>query len=90
MAVGSQQYAITTTASIIASVPAGPFTGPVGAVVIYPDATNEVYVGGANVSATNGLKILHGTAIGPVIPLFPGDVLYAVTASTATVGVLQT
>lgn len=91
MAVGSAQYTITSTASVIASAPAGPFTGPVGAVVILPDATTDVYLGGSNVSSTNGLKAAHGTALVAPITLFPGDVLYAVVATgTATVSVLQT
>jgi hypothetical protein len=91
MSVGSQQYAIGSTASIIATAPTEiGVTGPVGAVMLLPDPANTVYIGGSNVSATKGLTIATGTALIGPIPLFSGDVLYAVTASTATLGVLQT
>jgi len=92
MAVGSQQYAITSTASIVASVPAGDVpTGPAGTVWLLADASNDVFIGGKGVTSSNGFKILH-TITSPIGPftLFAGDVLYAVTASTATLTVLQT
>lgn len=90
MAVGSQQYAITSTPAVIAAAPAGPQTGPAGAVWLLPDASADVYLGGEDVSSDTGFALPSGTdPVGP-IPLFSGDVLYAVTADTATVGVLQT
>lgn len=90
MSVGSQQYAVTGTASVIASVP--PLTGSVGggqvgAVIVTTSA--NVFLGGANVTSTNGLGITS-TSAPLTVPLFPGDVLYAVAATTATVSVLQT
>lgn len=92
MAVGSAQVAVTSTAQVIASIPAGSATGPAGAVMILPDTAADVYIGGVGVTSSNGLKVIHATTpvLLPPIPLFAGDVLYAVTASTATIGVLQT
>lgn len=90
MAVGSNQVAVTSSRVVIASGPPISNSGAVGSVWLIPDAANEVYIGGPNVATTNGFKILHGTTpFGPV-PLYAGDVLYAVTATTATLGVLQT
>jgi hypothetical protein len=90
MAVGSQQYAITSAAAVIAATPSGTFIGPGGAVWLTPDSTNDVFIGGTGVTVSTGFKILHGTAqVGP-FTLYSGDVLYAVTATTATLGVLQT
>lgn len=91
MAVGSQQYAVSTSAVLIGSAPASAHVGPVGALLVLADATTDAYVGGANVSSTNGLKITHAVTAPVPITLFPGDSVYAVTASsTATLGVLQT
>lgn len=91
MAVGSQQYAVTGTASVIASAPGGTLpgagVGPSASLVV--TTTADIYLGGSNVSSTNGLKVSSTTAPFP-IPLYPGDVLYAVAATTATVSVLQT
>lgn len=90
MAVGSNQVAVTGTRQVIASGPAVSNSGAVGSVWLIPDAANEVYIGGANVTTANGFKILHGTTPFGPIPLYAGDALYAVTATTATLGVLQT
>lgn len=91
MAVGSQQYAVTGTASIIASAPGdalpGAAGGPVAQVVVA--TTADIFLGGSNVSSSNGLKVSSTTAPFP-ITLFPGDILYAVASTTATVSVLQT
>lgn len=91
MAVGAQQYAVTGTPSVIAVAPGaslpGSAAGPVGNVFVATSA--NAYLGGANVSSTTGLAITSTSA--PLsIPLYPGDVLYAVAATTATVSVLQT
>jgi len=90
MSVGSAQYAVSTSAVLIASAPAGPSAGPVGAVWVLPDVTNDIYLGGSNVTTSNGLKVLHSTTpFGPVT-LFAGDNLYAIAGSSSTVSVLQT
>lgn len=90
MTVGSGQVAVTGTRQVIASAPTVSNSGAVGSVWLYPDAANEVYIGGSNVSTTNGFKILHGTVPAGPFTLYAGDVLYAITATTATLGVLQT
>jgi len=90
MAVGSGQVAVTSTPTVIASAPPGSQVGPAAAVWLLPDAAADVYLGGSNVSSSNGLKLLHSTTLFGPITLFRGDVLYAVTATTATVSVLQT
>lgn len=89
MAVGSQQYSVTSaTAVLIASVP--PVTGSLGyqtaSVVVATSAA--VLLGGSNVSTANGLSVASGPL---TVALFPGDNLYAIASSTtATVSVLQT
>jgi len=91
MAVGSQQYSVSTTAVLIGSVPASPQPGPVGALLVLADATTDAYVGGVGVTSTNGMKVTHAVSAPVPITLYPGDAVYAITASgTATLGVLQT
>jgi hypothetical protein len=91
MTVGSQQYSVSTTAVLIGSAPASSQVGPVGALLVLADATVDAYVGGANVSSTNGMKVTHAVTAPVPITLYPGDTVYAITASgTATLGVLQT
>lgn len=90
MPVGSAQVSVGTGATLLASVPASTVPGQVGAVLLFADATKEVYLGGANVSTTNGLTLTHGLTAPFVVPLFPGDVLYGcVSSGSGTVGVLQ-
>lgn len=91
MAVGSQQYAVTGTASVVAVAPEPALAGTAGQAVAQVVVTTsaDIYLGGSNVSASNGLKVQSTTAPLPVL-LFPGDTLYAVAATTATVSVLQT
>lgn len=93
MAVGSNQVSVGTSATLLASVPAGAGGGSPaqsGAVLLYPDATTDVFLGGANVSTTNGLKLKAAGTVPVTVPLFAGDVLYGIVATgTATVGVLQ-
>jgi hypothetical protein len=92
MAVGSQQYAVTGTASIIAAGPGDALPGtsqPLASASVTVTTTANAFLGGSNVTSANGLPIT--SAMAPLtIPLFPGDVLYAVASTTATVNVLQT
>jgi hypothetical protein len=93
VAVGSQQYALTSTASVIASAPGDALPGgtPVAsAQVTIGIPTANIYLGGVNVSSTNGLLVASTNTVPFSVNLYPGDVLYAVTATTATVSVLQT
>lgn len=86
--IGSQQYTVTTTAAPIAS-----FNGQGNSeatVWITNTSATPVYLGGANVTSSNGYPYTKQNEPFGLI-LHVGDVLYAVTASsTATVGVLQT
>ena len=52
-------------------------------------ASADIYVGGDDVDSTDGFKVA-GTSGTLSVTLLPGDVLYAVTASTGTVNVLRT
>jgi hypothetical protein len=91
MSAGSQQYTTSTsTATLIASVPADTVRESAGWVYIQnTDMTNAVYVGGSNVSSSNGVSIAHGTGL-PVF-LFSGNSLYVIAAAgTPVVAVLQT
>jgi hypothetical protein len=92
MTVGSQQYSITSTRSVIAQAPAGTaMGGPAGAVLVANTTGSAVtaYLGGDNVSSSNGYALAQNATVS--ITLYPGDVLYAITASsTATLSVLQT
>jgi hypothetical protein len=92
MTVGSNQVAVGTLATLLASVPATVGApGQAGAVELYPDASVDVFLGGAAVTATTGLKLKAGGTVPVTVPLFPGDTLFGVVATgTATVGVLQT
>lgn len=92
MAVGSQQYTVTTTAVLIASAPpttGSPGFGQVGSVVVNNTGAT-VYLGGSNVSATNGLAVATSATTYFTIALFPGDNIYAICATSSVVSVLQT
>jgi hypothetical protein len=92
---GSQQYSVTsTTAVLLASAPGSgsPNTinpGPVGWFYLANSSAGSVYVGGSNVTTSNGaLVAASGTFTGF---LFTGDAIYAIASSTtSTVSVLQT
>ena len=95
MAVGSSQVAVGAGAPVLlASVPAEATNeGPLAAVTLLPDTVTDVFLGGANVTAATGVKLLHlaTPTLQPPIPLFAGDALYAIAGSgSATIGVLQT
>lgn len=91
---GSQQYSVTSATAVPVAaapgsgVPQATIPGPVGWFYI-ANGANAVYLGGANVSTSNGaLVAANGTFTGF---LYPGDVIYAIASSTtSTVTVLQT
>jgi hypothetical protein len=88
---GSAQVSVGASApALLASAGTAGYPSQAGSVLILPDATTDVYLGGPGVSSATGFKLAHATS--PLtVPLFPGDALYAVTSSsTATIGVLQT
>jgi hypothetical protein len=88
--VGSQQFSVTSTRSVIAQTPAGSATGPAGVVLVANTTGSAVtaYLGGDNVSSSNGYPLAQNAST--TVYLWPGDALYAATASsTATLSVLQ-
>lgn len=90
MSLGSNQVTVGAQAVVLASVPTSTVPG-LTYVLLLADATVDVYLGGAAVSSTTGLKLTHAITTPITVPLAPGDVLYGVTGSgSATVGVLQT
>jgi hypothetical protein len=87
----SQQYAIGATAVPIASAPAeaNVVPGPTAWFSLSNGSGGSIYLGGANVSSSNGYPMALSTALTGY--LFPGDVLYAVQNSGAsTVSILVT
>lgn len=89
MAVGSYQVTVgSSTAVLLAQAPAGG-SGPVASVFISNGSGAAIFLGGAHVTSSNGASLAASTAI--TLWLFPGDALYAITASsTSSVGVIQT
>jgi hypothetical protein len=91
MSAGSQQYTTSTsTATLIASVPADTVREVAGWVyILNTDSTNAIYVGGSIVSSSIGVSVTHGNSLS--VSLFSGNSLYAIAAAgTPVVAVLQT
>lgn len=90
MTVGSSQQSVGSGApTLLASVPQTAAPGPAASVFISNGSGAVVYLGGSNVSSTNGAAMAVSTQI--TLTLFPGDALYAITASgSSTVSVVQT
>jgi len=90
MAVGSNQVTVGSSTPVLLAQAAVSFApGPVASVLISNGSGAAIFLGGSGVTASNGSQLAASTAI--TLWLFPGDSLYAVTASsTSTVGVLQT
>jgi hypothetical protein len=90
VAVGSQQYAITTAAAVIAQAPTVPNAGPVGAVLVTNMTGSAVtaYLGGSRVTTSTGYPLAQNASV--AVTLYSGDTLYAISGSTATLAVLQT
>lgn len=90
MAVGSNQYTVSTAAVLVAAVPASQgSSGAVSSVYLANTGAVTVYLGGVNVSSSNGAAVAANGTL--TLSLFSGDQLYAVTASSSsTLTVLQT
>jgi hypothetical protein len=89
MAVGSNQYTVGTAAVLLAQAPHTSASGPVGNVLVANGSGTAVLLGGANVASGTGYSL--ATSSSANIPLYSGDALYGITASsTSTVSVLQT
>ncbi len=85
----SAQYAVGTAPTLLAAAPAGVTAGPVGWSYLSNGSGGTVYLGGPNVTSSNGAPLAASTTL-PAF-LFAGDSVYGCTASgTSTVGVLQT
>jgi hypothetical protein len=74
---GGGQFVITTTPTVIASSPPLASRHLTGTFTI-TSATGTVYLGGQNVSATNGAAV-SSTPL--TVPLFSGDQVYAASGS---------
>jgi hypothetical protein len=85
---GCQQYTVTSAPQLIIAAPAGATIAPVGWFYVANGAA-AVYLGGdGTVSSTTGaLVAINGTFTGF---LFPGDQIWAYSAGSSTVTVLQT
>ncbi len=93
MAVGSQQYTVGTTAVLIAASPVASAQGVVGvaaANVVINNTGAVAYLGGSNVTASNGLPVPTSASTFITVTLYPGDQLYAYCATSTVVSVLQT
>jgi hypothetical protein len=89
MAVGSNQYTVGTAAVLLAQAPSGSASGPVANVLVANGSGTAVLLGGARVASGTGYSLATSSSVS--IPLYSGDVLYGITASsTSTVSVLQT
>jgi hypothetical protein len=85
----SAQYPVGTAPTLLASAPASGVVGPTGWMYLVNGSGGTIYLGAAGVTSTNGAPVAASTSFTGY--LFPGDVVYAVTASgTSTVSVLQT
>jgi hypothetical protein len=86
---GSQQYAIGTAPSLVASAPAGSVPGPTGWFWAVAGTAASVLLGGPGVTSSTGAALASGGTMSAF--LFGGDQVYALTASgTSTLSVLQT
>lgn len=81
MAVTSGQVAVGSTATALNTAGAGQH------LVLVAQSTG-VFVGGSGVTTSDGLELPNGTPL--AVQVDPGDVLFAVHATSATVHVLGT
>lgn len=85
MSIRSEAVTVTTSATTIAT---GPSDGE-SDVLIYNDSDATVYLGGSDVTSSNGLPVVSGASAGMV--LRRTDNLYGITASgSKAVRVLET
>jgi hypothetical protein len=84
----SDQYTIGTAASLLAASSPGVIAAPSGWFYITNGSGATIYLGAAGVTSSNGASVATSATLTGY--LFPGDKLYACTASsTSAVGVLQ-
>lgn len=82
MAVTAEQASVGTTATALNA------AATAGMTLTLRAGAAGVFVGPSGVTTTSGLELPNGTPL--AINIDPGDVLYAVHASSATVQVLRT
>ncbi len=94
---GSQQYSVTSGAAVLlasapgSTVPNATLPGPLGQAYIANGSGGTIYLGGSNVSTSNGIALAASTTLPSPLFLFSGDAIYAIASSTtSTVSVLQT
>lgn len=84
----SNQYAVGTAPALIVTAPPGLQAGPSGAFYL-ANGNIAVFLGASGVSSANGAQVASAGTF--TSQLFPGDQIYACTASgTSTLGVLVT
>lgn len=85
----SAQYTVGTTPVLLASAPSNAYPGAVGWFYLTNGSGAAIFLGASGVTSSNGAQVAASTTLTGL--LFPGDAVYACTASsTSTVGVLQT
>ena len=85
----SAQFALGTAATQVLAAPAALTQGPAGWFSVTAGTAAAVYLGGSLVTSANGYALTAGGTLTGW--LFPGDCVYALTASgTSTLAVLQT
>lgn len=83
MSISTRNEVLSTTAELIT-------TGtPEGRVVLLRDASADIFLGGADVTAANGFRLATTDVLS--LTLFQGDALYAIaSAATPNVDILIT
>lgn len=86
--VQSAQQAVSTAAVVAQGTPAAGTGSVPGSHVVLRPANGNIYVGGSDVSSSNGFLVASGGILG--VDLETGESLYAVAASgTVTVHILK-
>jgi len=89
MAIKTEGQATSTSAALIHTSVNGHSDAPTGVIVYNNDATITVYVGGPDVTTSNGVPVLALTSFS--VDLISGDQLWGVAASgTPNIRVLYT
>jgi len=83
----SAQFTVTAAAQPLIMAPPGPQPGPVGWWYITNGAA-VIYLGGPGVTVSSGAAVAASATLSGF--LWPGDVIWAVSAGSSTVGVLRT
>lgn len=85
MAVASRQVSVATSPVLLADLSST--SGGANVVLFNSDATNTCFIGGVDVTTSNGIALKPGTTLS--LTLSNPDAFYAVCPSTITVHVLR-